>query len=137
MKLIQISVFFFLSTFSFAQDRLIDKLAIGDTLTIYISRIGDRFGPYDQDSLLIVRTLEFRKLYSKKRNEWFMLDKKTIKKLRELENKGLKKTDHSLHYDIYTLRLKEKTSTFELNYWRLDKFMTELKPLSGPTFQYK
>ena len=137
MKTFSILLFIILSTFCFGQKPLIDKIETGDTLTIYVSRIGDRYGPYDQDSLTIVKTIEFMKLYSQKRNTWFKLDKKTIKDLKTLENKGIRKTDHGLTYDIYTLRLKKKTTTFDLNAWRFDTFMTELKPFDGPTFQYK
>ncbi|MES2287334.1 MAG: hypothetical protein V4547_16700 [Bacteroidota bacterium] len=123
--------FFFTSLLG--QERLLNKVVIGDTLKISISRIGDRYGSYDQDSLTITKTAIDWRLYSEKNGKWYRINKHALKTLKKLEYRGIKKEEHSLTYDIFKLTLKTQTTTFYLNNTSLNNFMLELKPFKTGT----
>lgn len=127
-RFIIITSFLPLTVISFGQKILLDKFITPDTLKIGVERMGDRVGPYDQDTLLLVKTKTDLILHSDKRGKWYKIDKATFKTLRDMEKKGMKgNATGGRGVDYFYFKLHNKTSNFSLPANYFTDFMLLLK----------
>lgn len=127
MRIFFVIFFFILSLYSFGQKRILDRVHPGDTVKISVQRMGDRFGPYAGDTLLLVVKTSGNFIYSYKRDKWYTLTPQTYKALLAMEKQGSKEKYGGQRVDLYTLRTRDNVSAFSLAPKHFDDFIVQLK----------
>jgi hypothetical protein len=127
MRKIFVMFFFILSLYSFGQKRILNRVHPGDTVKISVERMGDCFGPYAGDTLLLVVKASGNFIHSSKRGKWYTVNPQAYKLLVAMEKQGSGKKYAGQRVDLYTLKSQNNVSAFSLAPHYFDDFMVQLK----------